>query len=213
MSRTRCHDLQQQYLEQASSRLGKLQRCLAALLYNHLLSRPSPRPSDHRQRALQRVPLRTSSVDCRGDPWPSLRNTTPKTGSFLTTRNSTSMAPSSSRPRASVAPPLSLCETIEKQTDRKLAMATSLTEGNLARCHSQDASPFYQIPVEIRDQIFACATAPFEAMEHPYPETAYWYRPGHRARRKTCTNLLLTCRRVWLETNHLPMRQAEHTFW
>ncbi|KAF7194579.1 hypothetical protein HII31_04085, partial [Pseudocercospora fuligena] len=34
-----------------------------------------------------------------------------------------------------------------------------------------------------------------------------------KALHKTCTNLLLTCRRIWLEANSLPMKQAVFTFW
>ncbi|KXS97991.1 hypothetical protein AC578_8745 [Pseudocercospora eumusae] len=61
--------------------------------------------------------------------------------------------------------------------------------------------------------IFEYATAQFEDLSKKYKETAFWYRPGHRAPHKTCTNLLLTCRRIWLETNALPMKQAVFTSW
>lgn len=61
--------------------------------------------------------------------------------------------------------------------------------------------------------IWEFATAPVEDETQKYEANAYYCRPGHRARHKTYTRLLLTCGRAWLEANALPMLQAEHCFW
>jgi hypothetical protein len=68
-------------------------------------------------------------------------------------------------------------------------------------------------PPEIRNYIFSLALLQYEDLANPYKESALWYRPGHRARHIVSTNLLLTCRLVWLEANHWPMTQAVHYFW
>ncbi|KAF1819750.1 uncharacterized protein K489DRAFT_343755 [Dissoconium aciculare CBS 342.82] len=54
---------------------------------------------------------------------------------------------------------------------------------------------------------------PYEDPACPYKTTDYYYRPGHNARNKSCTSLLYTCRRAWIEANHLPLQLAEPTFW
>jgi len=84
----------------------------------------------------------------------------------------------------------------------------------LAKCNPQSQSPlFCVLPKELRDLIFAFATAPYEDNDKKYANTAYFCRSGHTACHRICTDLLLTCRRIWLEANALPMKQAEHTFW
>lgn len=88
------------------------------------------------------------------------------------------------------------------------------TPENIAKCHQQSQSPLFNLlPPEIRNNIFSLALLQYEDLAHPYPENSFCCRPGHRARRVVDTNLLLTCRRVWLEANHWPMEQAVHTFW
>lgn len=85
---------------------------------------------------------------------------------------------------------------------------------SLAGCNAQFQSPlFSKLPREIRELIWTFATAPVEDESHRYKANEYYCRPGHLARHKTYTDLLYTCRRVWLEANALPMLQAEHCFW
>jgi hypothetical protein len=54
---------------------------------------------------------------------------------------------------------------------------------------------------------------PYDDEEQPYKYTDYYYRPGHHARNKSCTSVLYTCRRAWIEANHFPLQLAEPTFW
>ncbi|KAF2722066.1 hypothetical protein K431DRAFT_284272 [Polychaeton citri CBS 116435] len=111
-------------------------------------------------------------------------------------------------------PPLNSIALLESQAKRKVSIETTETDNNLSKCDPQSRSPLFAIlPRELRDLIFQFATAPFPDPSHPYKENEYYYRPGHTARWKTDTNLLLTCRRVWLEANAFPMLQAEHCFW
>ncbi|KAK5131644.1 hypothetical protein LTR08_000771 [Meristemomyces frigidus] len=104
-------------------------------------------------------------------------------------------------------------QDLERVTKRTLSMETALTNEALASCNMQTESPIYQLPKELRDIIFALATAPYDDPQQLYKKTDSHYRPGHTARHKTDTSLLLTCRRTWLETNALPMLQAKHTLW
>ena len=104
-------------------------------------------------------------------------------------------------------------DDIERKTKQSLSIKTALTDETLSKCNSQWQSPLYQLPKEIRDLIFLFASTQSPDPRHQYKPTAYYYRPGHTARLKTHTSLLLTCRRIWLEANHLPMQQAEHAFW
>ncbi|KAK4550241.1 hypothetical protein LTR36_003208 [Oleoguttula mirabilis] len=106
-----------------------------------------------------------------------------------------------------------LVATIGENTKRKIGIAFSEYEVH-GKFNEQEASPLFSVlPPEIRDDIWAYATAPYEDPNGKFEETAYYYRPGHTARLRTDTALLLTCRRVWLEANALPMLQAEHSFY
>jgi hypothetical protein len=70
----------------------------------------------------------------------------------------------------------------------------------------QDGSPlFITIPPEIRNRIFAFA--------RPYPEDAYYYRPGYHYCQRIDTALLATCCRIYSETHDLPVSHNEHVFW
>ena len=102
---------------------------------------------------------------------------------------------------------------IKLGTMKKVAMTTDETEA-YGKFNEQLASPlFSKLPRELRDLIWAYATAPYENADGKFNETAYYYRPGHTARLKSDTALLLTCRRLWLEANAMPMLQAEHSFY
>lgn len=103
---------------------------------------------------------------------------------------------------------------IEEVCYSKVVIADQEDYSTLSKCHPQEQSSlFSSLPREIRDLIWGFATSPVEDPEHQYATNEYYYRPGHTARHKTCYNLLLTCRRVWLEANAMPMLQAEHAFW
>ena len=122
---------------------------------------------------------------------------------------SNSVAPSTiPNPRSKIV------DNIEHKTGKQVVIDTVETGDVLAKCHPQDQSPlFTQLPRELRDLIWAFATAPTNDKDHAYDAHEFYYRPGHVARLKTEGNLLLTCRRAWLEAHALPMLQAEHSFW
>ncbi|KAI6824741.1 hypothetical protein KC340_g11189 [Hortaea werneckii] len=110
-------------------------------------------------------------------------------------------------------PTTSMLRKIELSTMKKVAMTTDETEA-YGKFNNQLASPlFSKLPRELRDLIWAYSTAPYEDPDGKFNKTAYYYRPGHTARLKSDTALLLTCRRVWLEANAMPMLQAEHSFY
>ncbi|KAK3704886.1 hypothetical protein LTR37_013577 [Vermiconidia calcicola] len=117
-------------------------------------------------------------------------------------------------PPQTLEPRSQVVESTEQQFNRRVAIEYDETAETLARCHSQDQSPLFSVlPRELRDYIWRLATSPFEDDWHSYEKNEYYYRPGHTARLKTHFELLLACRRVWLEANAFPMLQAEHCFW
>ncbi|KAI6875672.1 hypothetical protein KC323_g125 [Hortaea werneckii] len=102
---------------------------------------------------------------------------------------------------------------IELNMMKRVGMTTDETEA-YGKFNEQLASPlFSKLPRELRDLIWAYSTAPYEDPDGKFNERAYYYRPGHTARLKSDTALLLTCRRIWLEANAMPMLQAEHSFY
>jgi hypothetical protein len=95
-----------------------------------------------------------------------------------------------------------LIQHLESETSRKVTIETNESDDVISRCLPQDGSPLFTVlPREIRDLIWAFATAPFEDEHRQYDEKAYFYRPGHTARLKTDFCVLLTCRRVWRKSS------------
>ena len=80
----------------------------------------------------------------------------------------------------------------------------------------QKNSPLYDgtIPAEIRDRIFFYAVQEFFKTNSSsiWPLDTKYTRPGYTGLRKVDISLLLTCRRVYLETYHLPVLAKEHYF-
>ena len=77
----------------------------------------------------------------------------------------------------------------------------------------QKESPLYdgRIPPEIRNSIFQFALT--EEDTTPYEVNNGYSRPGYTTKKKVNNALLQTCRRVYLETYHLPPITKEHVFW
>lgn len=118
-----------------------------------------------------------------------------------------------SAPAETSKSPSNLIDSIEEKTKRKVGIVFDEFEAS-GKYNEQEASPLFSVlPRELRDHIWAFATAPYEDPNEKFEQTAYYYRPGHAARLKTDTAILLTCRRAWLEANALPMLQAEHSFY
>ncbi|KAJ7746711.1 hypothetical protein B0H14DRAFT_3514219 [Mycena olivaceomarginata] len=79
----------------------------------------------------------------------------------------------------------------------------------------QAASPLYNglIPPEICNTIFAAILTEYTPSDpsREYPPSVR--RPGYTGPRTTNIAFLLTCRRIYLETYHLPPQLVEHVFW
>ena len=106
-----------------------------------------------------------------------------------------------------------LVESIERRTRQCVTIEISLTDESLEKCNPQSESLLFGLPKELRDMIFEYASTQSPDPNHEYHENEFYCRPGHAARHKTNTSLLLTCRRAWLEAHAMPMQQAEHSFW
>ncbi len=80
----------------------------------------------------------------------------------------------------------------------------------------QKNSPLYDgtIPAEIRDQIFCYSVQEFFKTNSSsiWPLDTNYTRPGYSGLRKVDISLLLTCRKVYLETYHLQVLAKEHYF-
>lgn len=78
----------------------------------------------------------------------------------------------------------------------------------------QSSSPLYDnLPAEIRNQIFNYVLVEEESTDPQMIYPALYNRPGYEAKRTMSIALLSTCRRIYLETYHLPLRMKEHIFW
>ncbi|RDL30711.1 uncharacterized protein BP5553_10056 [Venustampulla echinocandica] len=81
----------------------------------------------------------------------------------------------------------------------------------------QTSSPFFSglIPPEIRDAIFDYALTEYTRTdaESIYPVDTAYTRPGYTGKRSISISFLLTCRRIYKETYHLPATHKEHVFW
>ena len=78
----------------------------------------------------------------------------------------------------------------------------------------QLSSPlFTSIPPEIRNYIFELVLTSYDDKNRPYKKGAFYYRPDHRHAQKIDTALLLTCRRIHVETEAIPASLNEHTSW
>lgn len=78
----------------------------------------------------------------------------------------------------------------------------------------QIASPLFStLPAEIRSHIFYYALLAYPDPARQYSKHSFWYRPGYTHASAINVNLLLTCRRVYLETDLLPVVYNEHVIW
>ena len=98
---------------------------------------------------------------------------------------------------------------------RKASKPTAVDKiTNRPYINPQITSPLFALlPAEIRRQIFQFTLLSYPDESRPYSRHTYWYRPGYTHARVITTSLLLTCRRIYLETDLLPLTQNEHVFW
>ncbi|KAL1979544.1 hypothetical protein VTN96DRAFT_5591 [Rasamsonia emersonii] len=75
-------------------------------------------------------------------------------------------------------------------------------------------SPLFSVlPAEVRSEIFAFALTDFEDLSVPYSKETCYRRPGYDAPRRTRTELLRTCKRVFQEAWFMPFAYAEHALY
>jgi len=97
---------------------------------------------------------------------------------------------------------------------KKLNTKTPLSVKFAKQHHDQTDSPLFGlIPAEMRNEIFLLALSSYDDKSRPYPYDAYHSRPGYRYSQRIDTNLLATCRRIYLETYLVPVAVNEHVFW
>jgi hypothetical protein len=78
----------------------------------------------------------------------------------------------------------------------------------------QSQSPLFGLlPGEIRNEIFALALLQYEDDAAAYPKDSYWYRPGFAGPRKSCSELLRTCKLAYAEGREVFLDQLEWAFW
>ena len=80
----------------------------------------------------------------------------------------------------------------------------------------QAQSRLFALPAELRALIFTYTLTDYEdttTASSSYEINSYWYRPGYAARRRTATELLRVCKRVFQETWFLPFALSEHSFY
>jgi hypothetical protein len=77
----------------------------------------------------------------------------------------------------------------------------------------QQSSPLFngRIPPEVRNRIFEFVLT--EDEDTLYNQDTHYTQPGYGSHKSLLTNLLLTCRQVYLEAHHLPLVNREHVFW
>ncbi len=95
-------------------------------------------------------------------------------------------------------------------------MARAISSEQVAADHDpQLLCPFFsRTPPEIRNRIFKLVLTEYDDQARPYARDSFHYRPGYRFERRIDTDLLRTCRRVYLETHLLPSSlNTEHVFW
>jgi hypothetical protein len=115
------------------------------------------------------------------------------------------------KPRPSGPP--SIIEDLEARVKSTITIETEPTYQNLARCNWQEQSPLFRLPKELRNLIFAFAAAPHDDPTHKTESGKFAAQTGRFSKQTASTSLPRTCRRAWLESNALPLRQLEHRFW
>ncbi|KAJ6014311.1 hypothetical protein N7540_008902 [Penicillium herquei] len=77
----------------------------------------------------------------------------------------------------------------------------------------QTECPLFSLPPEIRYEIFSCALSSASDTTQPIDQDAYCTRPGYETISHTYTELLRTCKRVYMEAWFMPFLCSEHSFY
>ncbi|KAJ5206427.1 hypothetical protein N7491_002956 [Penicillium cf. griseofulvum] len=93
-----------------------------------------------------------------------------------------------------------------------------MTEPNLSpacftKYNEQTQSNLFTLPPEIRYEIFAYTSTSAPDTTQPPEQYGYCTRPGYETRCRTYTELLRTCKKVYIETWFMPLIYSEHAFW
>jgi hypothetical protein len=96
-----------------------------------------------------------------------------------------------------------------RELRRSLAAITPETSHQQTECLL-----FSKLPGEIRLQIYQLVLSQETDSTRPIDKHSIspLYRPGHTHRTQICTTLLLTCRLIYYEAKHIPLRSATHHF-
>jgi hypothetical protein len=102
----------------------------------------------------------------------------------------------------------SIIRVAEEDTDH---LSARIAASNV---HTQLQSPlFAMLHPELRNIVFALALTEYDDLAWPYAKHETYYRSGFEFARRIDTNLLLTCRLVYLETHLAPISLNEHVLW
>ncbi|KAF7366440.1 hypothetical protein MSAN_00900900 [Mycena sanguinolenta] len=94
-----------------------------------------------------------------------------------------------------------------------LARTVGNESGPHNQLHQLQSPLFGTLYAELRNLIFIYALTEYDDHSRPYRKHSYYYRPGFECAKSISTNLLLTCRRIYLETHLLPVSLNEHVFY
>jgi hypothetical protein len=100
----------------------------------------------------------------------------------------------------------------DKMRPRDRIVLHLIDEITKSGCNPQSQSPLYKIPAEIREEIFSYVLSESDSKD-TISQHDYWYRPDYLSFRFIDTNLLRTCRQVWVETYTLPRRNVSQRIW
>jgi len=93
------------------------------------------------------------------------------------------------------------------------ALAVNLLASGLSP-HPQGSSLLFStLPPEIRNCIFYLTLLEYDDETTPVPFDSYGYRPGHECRKKHSLDLLVTCKRAYLEAYLIPVATTTHITW
>ncbi|KAJ5679897.1 hypothetical protein N7462_008141 [Penicillium macrosclerotiorum] len=91
---------------------------------------------------------------------------------------------------------------------------STLNPANFTHYDQQKQSCLFSVlPPEIRYVIFSCALASTLDMTQSFDNQGYSTRPGYEAHHRTWTELLRTCKRVYMEAWFMPFMGSEHAFY